>query len=149
MSVQGALRKAQLFLLIACMLLGATRAESKDPNRTFSGRVLLSSGEKSKQKGVAGLLVSLRPAAGYSEQKDAPTAEAAGPSNGNQCPPPAICETTGGGGKFSFHQIKTGIYDLVIYKDSKVIYAKPEPLLIPEMPVSTSLVVFVPQPPQN
>ncbi|MGD0931028.1 MAG: carboxypeptidase-like regulatory domain-containing protein [Candidatus Korobacteraceae bacterium] len=126
-------KKLQALLLLCCVVTLVASAESKDHNRAFSGQVVNSSNH-----GVPGVIVHLRPQDAAPEQ-----------SGSSQCAPPELCETTGHNGTFSFHQIKTGMYDLTISREGQLIYTKPEPLLVPEMPVNTHLVISLPQPPQN
>ncbi len=135
-------KKLAALLLVYCVFLLAGSAESKEHNRVFSGQVVNSSNH-----GVQGVVVHLRPQNAATDQKDVAGTEAAGKAA--QCPPVELCQTTAHNGNFSFHQVKTGLYDLAVYKDGQVIYTKPEPLLIPQMPDSTHLVISLPQPTQN
>jgi len=134
-------KKLPALLLVFCVLILVGSAESKDRNRVFSGRVVNSS-----NRGVSGVMVHLRPQNASTDQAGS---ESAGTAGGNLCPPPELCQVTGHNGSFSFHQIKTGMYDLTVSKDGQAIYTKPEPLLIPEMPVNTHLEISLPQQAQN
>ena len=141
MRTQSAGKELPALLLVFCVLMLVASAESKDHNRVFSGRVVNSSNH-----GVSGVIVHLRP-------QNAPASQAGGESTGtaggNLCPPPELCQVTAHNGSFTFHQIKTGMYDLTVSKDGQVIYTKPEPLLIPEMPDNSHLEISLPQPSQN
>jgi len=141
MRTQSAGKKLPALLLVSCILILVGSAESKDHNRVFSGRVVNSSNH-----GVSGVIVHLRPQNAPANQ---PGSESKGTAGGNLCPPPELCETTGHNGNFSFHQIKTGMYDLSVSKDGQVIYTQPEPLLIPEMPDNSHLEISLPQQSQN
>jgi hypothetical protein len=124
-------------LLVSCILILVGSAEPKDRNRVFSGQVVNSSNH-----GVSGVIVHLR---AQNASQDQAGSESAGTAGSNLCPPPELCQVTAHNGNFSFHQIKTGIYDLFVSKDGQVIYTKPEPLLIPEMPTNSHLVISLPQ----
>ncbi len=130
--------KERALLLACCILILVVSSESADHNHSFSGRIV-----DHAKHGAAGVMVQLRPQDVSTDNKSA-TGEAAGKAGNEQCPPPALCETTAHNGNFSFHQIKTGLYDLVVVKDGQVLYTKPEPLLIPEMPVNTHLEIALP-----
>jgi hypothetical protein len=145
MRTQPAGKKFRTLLLVACTFILVCSAEPKDRSRVFSGQILYAS----TKHGVAGAVIRLQPMYGSVDQKDAASGDTAGPPSNGSCPAPDICESTERNGKFSFHQIKTGIYDLAIYKDGQVIYEKPEPVIIPEMPVNTSLVISIPPQSQN
>jgi hypothetical protein len=137
-------KKLPALLLVSCLFLLVCSVESKDRNRVFSGRVVNSSNH-----GVQGVVVHLRLQNAPSDQKDASGSESAGKAGNAQCPPPELCELTGHNGSFSFHQINTGLYDLTVSKGGQAIYTKPEPLLIPEMPVNTHLEITLPEQSQN
>jgi hypothetical protein len=137
MRTKPAGKKFPALLLVSCILIFVGSAEPKDRNLVFSGRVVNSSNH-----GVSGVIVHLRP---QNASPDQAGSQSAGTASGNLCPPPELCQITEHNGNFSFHQIKTGIYDLFVSKDGQVIYAKPEPLLIPEMPANTHLVISPPQ----
>lgn len=134
-------KKFQALLLVFCVVILVGSAEAKDHNRAFSGQVVNSSNH-----GVQGVVVHLRP---QNESSAQAGNEASGKAGSSQCAPPELCQTTGHNGSFSFHQIKTGMYDLTISREGEVIYTKPEPLLIPEMPTNSHLVITLPQPSQN
>jgi hypothetical protein len=141
MGSQPAAGRLPALLLVCCVLILAGSAVSKDSNRVFSGRVVNSSNH-----GVQGVIVHLRsqetnPAQAASESK--------GTTGGNQCPPPELCQVTAHNGSFSFHQIKAGLYDLFVSRDGQVIYSKPEPLLVPQMPPNSHLEITLPPPTQN
>jgi hypothetical protein len=141
MPTKPADKKFPAWLLISCILILAGSVEAKDSNRVFSGQVVNSS-----KHGVSGVIVHLR------AQNESPAqsgSESASTATSNSCPPPELCQTTAHNGNFSFHQIKTGIYDLFVSKDGQVIYTKPEPLLIPQMPPNTHLVISLPQQSSN
>jgi len=142
MQTQSAGKKLPALLLLFCVLILVASAESKDRNRVFSGRVVNSSSH-----GVQGVIVHLRPQSAPANQ--APEGEAAEKAGNGQCPPPDLCQITGHNGSFTFHQIKTGMYDLTVSKDGQVIYTQPAPLLIPEMPDNTHLEISLPQQSQN
>lgn len=141
MRTEAAGKKLPALLLVFCIVILVGSAEAKDRNRVFSGRVVNSSNH-----GVSGVIVHLRPQNAPTDQAGS---ESTGKAGGNLCPPPELCEITGHNGSFTFHQIKTGMYDLTVSKEGQVIYTKPEPLLIPEMPVNTHLEVSLPQQSQN
>lgn len=145
MCAQSVPKKFQTSLVVWCILILACSAESKDSARVFSGQVV----SASTKHGVSGVVVRLRPMYGTADQKDAASGETAGLANNGLCQSPDICESTEHNGKFSFHRIKPGIYDLAIYKDGQVIYTKPEPVIIPMAPATTNLVVAIPQQSQN
>jgi hypothetical protein len=149
MGIQPAGKKFVTLLLVSCILILVCSVESKDRARKFSGRVVSASTEQSREHGVPGVIVHLRLVNFSADQKDAAGGETTAPPSSGLCPPPDICEVTGRSGNFSFHQVKTGIYDLVIYKDGQLIYTKPQPLLIPELPVNTNLVISLPHQSQN
>jgi len=134
-------KKLSALLLVSCILMLVGSAESKDRNRVFSGRVVNSSNH-----GVQGVIVHLRPQNASQEQAGS---ESAATTGGNLCPPPELCQVTSHNGSFTFHQVKTGMYDLTVSKDQQTIYTQPEPLLIPEMPVNTHLEISLPKPSQN
>ena len=140
MRTQSSGKKLPALLLVFCVVILVGSAESKDRNRVFSGRVVNSSNH-----GVAGVIVRLR---AQNAPADQTGSEAAGAASG-QCPPSDLCETTAHNGSFTFHQIKTGMYDLTVSKDGQVIYTQSEPLLIPEMPVNSHLEISLPPPAQN
>ena len=129
-------RKLLVFVLVSCMAIFVGSALAKDPNRVFSGQVVNPS-----KHGVSGVTVHLRAQGASADQAGG---ESAGMPSGNTCPPPELCQVTAHNGDFSFHQIKTGIYDLFVSKDGQVIYTKPEPLLIPQMPANTHLLISLP-----
>jgi len=131
---------AMVLVLWILILVGST--ESTDRNRSFSGRVV-----DHAKHGVPGVIVQLRPQDVSTDK--AAAGEAAGNAGHEPCPPPELCQTTAHNGNFSFHQIKTGLYDLVVSKDGQVLYARPVPVLIPEMPVNTNLVIYLPPQSQN
>ena len=141
MRIEPAGKKLPAWLLVSCILVLVCSAQSKDRNRVFSGRVVNSSNH-----GVSGVIVHLRP---QNVSTDQTGSESTGTAGGNLCPPPELCQITAHNGNFSFRQIKTGLYDLVVSKDGQAIYAKPEPLLIPEMPVNTHLEISLRPPSQN
>jgi hypothetical protein len=141
MRTQSAGKKLSTLLLVSCMLILVGSAESKDHNRVFSGRVVNASNH-----GVSGVMVHLR---SQNAPADQARSESTGTAGGNLCPPPELCQITGHNGNFTFHQIKTGMYDLSVSKDGQVIYTQPEPLLIPEMPTSSHLEISLPQQSQN
>jgi hypothetical protein len=134
-------KKLPALLLVFCVVMLAGSGESKDHNRVFSGRVVDVSNH-----GVQGVMVHLRPQNAAADQT---ANESAGTVGGNLCPPPELCEITAHNGSFTFHQVKTGMYDLFVSKDGQVIYTQPAPLLIPEMPVSSHLEISLPQQSQN
>lgn len=141
MRTQSAGKKLPALLLISCVLLLVGSAESKDRNRVFSGRVVNASNH-----GVSGVMVHLRPQNAPADQAGS---ESKGTAGGNLCTPPELCQITGHNGSFTFHQIKTGMYDLTVSKEGQVIYTQPAPLLIPEMPVNSHLEISLPQQSQN
>jgi hypothetical protein len=141
MRTEAAGKKLPALLLVFCVLILVGSAESKDRNRVFSGRVVNASNH-----GVQGVIVHLRPQNAAADQAGN---ESAGTVGGNLCPPPDLCQITGHNGSFTFHQIKTGMYDLFVSKDGQAIYTQPEPLLIPEMPVNTHLEISLPKESQN
>jgi hypothetical protein len=142
MRTQSAGKKLPALLLVLCVLILVGSAESKDHNRVFSGRIVNSSNH-----GVSGVIVHLRPQNASANQ--AAEGEAASKPGNGQCPPPELCQITAHNGSFTFHQVKTGMYDLFVSKDGQVIYTQPAPLLIPEMPVSSHLEISLPQPSPN
>ncbi len=138
-------RQAQPLLLVLCVLILVCSAESKNQSRVFSGQVV----SVATKHGVPDVVIRLRPIyESESENVEAGT-ESKPPAVGSSCPSPSLCEITGHNGKFSFHQIKTGLYDLQVYKDGQMVYQKPEPLVIPVSPDNTALVVSIPPLPQN
>ncbi len=141
MRTKAAGKKLPALLLVFCVLMLVGSAESKDHNRVFSGRVVNPSNH-----GVSGVMVHLRPQNAPAEQAGSEPAATAG---GNLCPPPELCQITAHNGSFTFHQVKTGMYDLTVSKDGQVIYTQPAPLLIPEMPDSSHLEISLPPPAQN
>ncbi|MFZ0313069.1 MAG: carboxypeptidase-like regulatory domain-containing protein [Candidatus Korobacteraceae bacterium] len=140
MRTEAAAKKLPVLLLVSCVVLLAGSAESKDHNRVFSGRVV-----NAANHGVQGVIVHLRPQNAAADQ----TGSESSGTGGNLCPPPELCQITAHNGSFTFHQVKTGMYDLTVSREAQVIYTQPEPLLIPEMPTSTHLEITLPQPPQN
>ncbi len=141
MRTEAAGRKLPALLLLSCVLILVGSAESKDRNRVFSGRVVNASNH-----GVQGVIVHLRPQSAAADQTGS---ESAGKVGGNLCPPPELCQVTAHNGSFTFHQVKTGMYDLTVSKDGQVIYTQQEPLLIPEMPDNTHLEISLPPPAKN
>jgi hypothetical protein len=144
LGIRSAGKTLPALLLLCCILILVGSSESKDRNRSFSGRVV-----DHANHGVPGVVVHLRPQDVSTDEKPVAGGEVADKSGSGQCPPPELCETTAHNGNFSFHQVKTGLYDLVVSKGGQVLYTKPEPLLIPEMPVNTNLVIYLPQQSQN
>jgi hypothetical protein len=141
MRIEPAGKKLPVLPLVFCLLILVVSAESKDHNRVFSGRVVNASNH-----GVQGVMVHLRPQNAAGDQTGS---ESAGTAGGNLCPPPDLCQITAHNGSFTFHQVKTGMYDLFVSKDGQVIYTQPEPLLIPEMPDSSHLEISLPRQSQN
>jgi hypothetical protein len=141
MRIEPAGKKLPVLPLVFCLLILVVSAESKDHNRVFSGRVVNASNH-----GVQGVMVHLRPQNAAGDQTGS---ESAGTAGGDLCPPPELCQITAHNGSFTFHQVKTGMYDLTVSKDGQVIYTQPEPLLIPEMPDNTHLEISLPQQSQN
>ena len=141
MRTEAAGKKLPALLLVFCVLILVGSAESKDRNRVFSGRVVNASNH-----GVQGVIVHLRPQNASADQTGS---ESAGTAGGNLCPPPDLCQITAHNGSFTFHQVKTGMYDLFVSKDGQVIYTQSEPLLIPEMPVNSHLEISLPRQSQN
>jgi hypothetical protein len=138
-------KQTQLFLLALCVLIMVGSAESKDLTRVFTGQVVY----VATKHGVADVVIRLRPIYESDSEGAESGAVSKSPAGGSLCPSSDICETAGHNGKFAFHQIKTGLYDLQVYKDGQMLYQKPQPLVIPVSPGNTDLVVFVPQPLQN
>jgi hypothetical protein len=133
-------KQTQFVILVLCVLILVCSVESKDQTRVFSGQVVY----VATKHGVPDVVIRLRPIYESETEEGKARAENIPPAGGSSCPSPELCEMTGHNGKFSFRQIKTGLYDLQVYKDGQIVYQKPEPLVIPVSPGNTDLLVFVP-----
>jgi hypothetical protein len=138
-------KQTQFLLMVVSVSILICAAEAKDQTRVFTGQVVY----VSTKHGVADVVIRLRPIYESDSEGAESGAVSKSPAGGSLCPSSDICETAGHNGKFAFHQIKTGLYDLQVYKDGQMLYQKPQPLVIPVSPGNTDLVVFVPQPLQN
>ncbi len=138
-------KQSELVFLALALLTLVCLSDAKDVSRVFSGQVLY----QSSKHPAPGVVIRLRPMYDSVDEEKPAAGETASTTNDGSCSLPDICESAGHNGKFSFHQIKTGVYDLAIYKDGKVFYRKPEPLVVPVMPASTTLVVSIPSEPRS